>query len=234
MREGKAHILVVEDEEEMQRYIQMVLEQEYSTVSANNGLEALAHLQHEEPDLIILDLMMPHLDGLSTCRQIRRISQCPIIVLSALQDEEQKVQALEEGADDYLTKPFGPAELMARVKARLRRTQHVGAPADDGILHIQDLEIDLTGRTVRRDGQIISLTRTEFKVLKELILQAGRVVSHRALLQAVWGPEYGDESEYLYIYIGRLRRKLEPDPDTPQYLLTEPGLGYRLALSQPT
>lgn len=230
MAEQDMLILVVDDEQVMRQYVQRVLQiKKFRTVSASNGLEALALLQQEEPDLIILDLMMPHMDGLTTCRQIRRTSTTPIIVLSALDDEPRKVDALESGADDYLTKPFGAAELTARVKAVLRRVgTGSGDSEEDSIVRVGDLEIDLPGNTVLRHGEPLRLTKTELNLLRTMAQHAGKVVTHRSLLKKVWGPEYGDETAYLHVYMGRLRRKIEEDPSNPRHIITEPGIGYRL------
>lgn len=225
-------ILVVEDEDEMRKYVRRVLEmQGFATLGAANGLEALSLLEQQQPDLIILDLMMPFMDGLTTCREIRRTSQCPIIVLSALSDEERKVTAFDLGADDYLTKPFSPKELNARVNAVLRRTNPVAMVGNgsSALVRLGNIGIDLEGNTVTRDGELVHLTKTELKVLKLLAQNAGKIITHRMLLQQVWGPEYGEETEYLHVYIGRLRTKLEADPTHPRYLITEAGLGYRLA-----
>lgn len=232
MRNETPLILVVDDDDEVRKYVQRVLQSRgYATSGAANGLEALPLLGQQSPDLIILDLVMPYMDGLATCREIRRVSQCPIIVLSALEDEPRKVAAFEVGADDYLTKPFGQAELLARVKAVLRRSGH-GANANDNkkIVRFEGLEIDLEGNRVLRNGTPLRLTRTELSLVKVLAQHAGQIVSHRTLLRRVWGPEYGKETEYLHVYVGRIRRKLEEEPSNPRYIITEPGIGYRLMM----
>lgn len=223
-------ILVAEDEAPLRDFISRNLRARgYTVVEATNGIEALALWESESPHLLVLDIMMPRMDGLEVCRRIRERSTAPIVVLTALDAESDKVMALDLGADDYLTKPFGVEELLARVRAALRRTQwHSDMPAP-GARAFGPLEIDLDGHQVRRDGTEIRLTPTEFALLAQLVTHAGKLLTHRQLLQRVWGREYGDEAEYLRVYIGRLRHKLEPDPANPRYLLTEPGVGYRFA-----
>ena len=180
------------------------------------------------PNLLILNIMMPRMDGLEVCKRVRERSTIPIIVLTALDAESDKVAALDLGADDYLTKPFGVEELLARVRAVLRRTQlDMISRVDEDIKQFGDLEIDLTGHVVRLKGEEVRLSPTEFALLKQLVMNAGKVLTHRMLLQSIWGPEYGGEAEYLRVYINRLRHKLESDPTNPRYLLTEPGVGYR-------
>ena len=225
-------ILVAEDEAPLRDFISRNLRARgYTVYEAANGLEALALWESESPHLLVLDVMMPRMDGLEVCRHIRESSTVPIVVLTALDAESDKVMALDLGADDYLTKPFGVEELLARVRAALRRTQwHSASPAPSARVFGQ-IEIDLDGHTVRRDGSEVRLTPTEFALLAELVNHAGKVVTHRQLLQRVWGSEYGGEAEYLRVYMQRLRRKLEPDPANPRYLVTEPGVGYRFAVN---
>jgi two-component system KDP operon response regulator KdpE len=201
----------------------------YVVSEAGNGLEALAIWERENPQLAVLDIMMPRMDGLEVCRRIRERSNAPIIALTALDAESDKVAALDLGADDYLTKPFGVEELLARVRAAMRRSQWQGELTGSGAQTFGALVVDLEGHTVRREGVEIRLTPTEFSLLAQLVTHAGKVLTHRQLLQRVWGPEYGDEAEYLRVYVQRLRRKIEPEPTAPRYLLTEPGLGYRFA-----
>jgi len=222
-------ILVVEDEKPLREFIARNLSARgFGVLQAANGLEALALFQTEKLDLIILDLMMPHMDGLELIRRIRRHSLVPIIVLSALDEERDKVKALDEGADDYLTKPFGVEELLARVRVMLRRSQYQPPSSRHEVLRMGDIELDVqTGRVLRR-GEVVRLTRTEFELLLYLMRNPNRVLNHRTILQHVWGPEYGEETEYLRVYMGRLRRKLEDDPAHPRHLLTEHGLGYVL------
>ncbi|HEX6800234.1 MAG TPA: response regulator transcription factor [Ktedonobacterales bacterium] len=223
-------ILVAEDEAPLRDFISRNLRARgYTVLEAGNGLEAMALWETESPHLLVLDIMMPRLDGLEVCRRIRERSTAPIIVLTALDAESDKVAALDLGADDYLTKPFGVEELLARVRAALRRTDWEGqAPRPGpGIHRFGTLAIDLDGHVVSRDDVEIRLTPTEFALLAQLVAHAGKVVTHRQLLQRVWGEEYGSEAEYLRVYMGRLRRKIEEDAANPHHLLTEPGVGYR-------
>jgi two-component system KDP operon response regulator KdpE len=221
------HILVVDDEPSIQHFVKRNLELRAFKVSlAGNGLEALALFEHANFALIILDIMMPGLDGLEICRRIRQRSTVPIIILTALGEETDKIAALDQGADDYLTKPFGVGELLARVKAVLRRNHWADQPVSAGTQRFGDLEIDFEQRRVWKDGALVKLSPTEFELLQELALHPGKIFTHEALLRRVWGTEYHSESEYLRVYIGRLRRKLENDPSRPVYLLTEPGVGY--------
>ena len=223
-------ILVAEDEVALRDFITRNLRARgFEVVEAGNGLEAMAQWEREQPHLLILDIMMPHMDGLEVCRRVREHSAVPIIVLTALDAESDKVAALDLGADDYLTKPFGVEELLARVRAVLRRAQWDSVPPASGIKRYGKLEIDLPGHVVRLRGEEVRLTPTEFALLEQLVTNADKLLTHRMLLQKVWGPEYGGEAEYLRVYINRLRQKLESDPARPQLLLTEPGVGYRFA-----
>lgn len=227
---GGQRILVAEDEVALRDFISRNLRARgYIVSEAGNGLEALAIWERESPHLAVLDIMMPRMDGLEVCRRIRERSNAPIIALTALDAEADKVAALDLGADDYLTKPFGVEELLARVRAAMRRSQwqNEQSSSDTQAQWFGSLMVDLEGRIVRRDDSEIRLTPTEFALLAQLVSHAGKVVTHRQLLQKVWGPEYGDEAEYLRVYVQRLRRKIEPEPATPRYLLTEPGVGYR-------
>lgn len=225
----ETRILVAEDEGALRGFIcQNLRVRGFTVLEAANGLEAVAVWMGESPDLIILDVMMPRMDGLEVCRRVREGSTIPIIILTALDDEDDKVAALDLGADDYLTKPFGVAELLARVRANLRRSRWGSAPPSSrGLITFGGVEVDLEGRTVRLNGGEIHLTPTEFALLAELVTHPGKVLPHRLLLQRVWGPEYGNETEYLRVFVGRIRQKLEPDPSAPHYLLTEPRVGYR-------
>ena len=223
-------VLVAEDEAPLRDFICRNLRARNFTVfEAASGLEALAIWEHEQPDLLILDLMMPHMDGLEVCRRVREKSTAPIIILTALDADSDKVAALDLGADDYMTKPFSVEELLARVRATLRRTRWLGQPTPEatGVKRFGPLEIDLEGHIVRRNGEEVRLTPTEFALLAALIANAGKVVPHRLLLQRVWGSSYGDEADYLRVYLTRLRRKLEENPAKPRFLLTAPGVGYR-------
>lgn len=221
-------ILLAEDEVALRDFVSRNLcARHFEVLEASNGLEAMAVWEREDPHLLILDIMMPRMDGLEVCRRVREHSAVPIIVLTALDAESDKVAALDLGADDYLTKPFGVEELLARVRAVLRRTQWEVVPPTVGKKQFGDLEIDLTGHVVRLREEEVRLSPTEFALLEQLITNAGKVLPHRMLLQSIWGPEYGGEAEYLRVYINRLRNKLEPDPTNPRYLLTELGVGYR-------
>lgn len=221
-------ILIAEDDPGLLDFISRNLRvRGFEVLEASNGLEAFAVWEREEPHLLILDMMMPRMDGLEVCRRVREHSAVPIIILTALDSESDKVTALDLGADDYLTKPFGVEELLARIRAVLRRTQGETVQIEESVKHFGDLEVDLKGHIVRLRGEEVRLSPIEFALLKQLILHAGKVVTHRMLLQSVWGPEYGGEAEYLRVYINRLRQKLETQPATPRYLLTEPGVGYR-------
>ena len=225
-------VLLAEDELELRAFISRNLRaRDFTVLEAGNGIEALALWETEQPQLLILDIMMPRMDGLEVCRRIRETSIVPIIVLTALDDERDKVTALDLGADDYLTKPFGVEELLARVRAVLRRGQWFAQPPSPGVRRYGDLEIDLESRAVRRAGTEVRLTPTEFALLEQLVTNAGKILTHRALLQRVWGREYTEEAEYLRVYMGRLRHKLEADPANPVHFLTESGVGYRFVAS---
>lgn len=224
------HILVVDDEPGIQDFIRRNLELRSFKVSlASNGLEALAQFDQAHFVLVILDIMMPSLDGLEVCRRIRQKSTVPIVILTALGEEADKISALNQGADDYLTKPFGVGELLARVRAVLRRSHWSETPISVGTQRFGSLEIDFEQRQVWKEGELVKLSPTEFALLQELALHPGKIFTHEALLRRVWGTEYRSEAEYLRVYIGRLRRKLEDDPARPVHLLTQPGIGYYLA-----
>jgi two-component system KDP operon response regulator KdpE len=227
-REPRHRILVVDDEPRMIRFIQMNLELEgYEVIQANNGFEALNTVRDELPDLVILDVMMPNMDGFETLRLLREVSPVPVIMLTVKADEEDKVRGLELGADDYVTKPFSPKELSSRVKAVLRRTE-TPAPVEKNVLTIDDyLQIDFDHRRVIAGGQEIKLRPTEYRLLYPLVYNAGRIMTHEQLLSKVWGYEYRDEDHYLRLYVTYLRQKIEPDPAHPRYIFTERGVGYR-------
>ncbi len=227
MDEGK-RILVVDDEPRMRRFIHMNLDLEgYQVLEANNGLEAIKRVRQDLPDLVLLDVMMPDMDGFEALRSIRQISSVPVIMLTVKGDEEDKVRGLELGADDYVTKPFGPRELSSRIKAVLRRAEMPGG-ADHAIIKVDDrLQIDFNHRQVIVDGQVVKLRPTEYRLLYHLVNNAGWTMPHETLLAKVWGHEYRDETHYLRLYITYLRQKIEKDPANPQYILTERGLGYR-------
>jgi two-component system KDP operon response regulator KdpE len=223
-------ILVVDDDPQIRRVMRATLTgHHYEVVEARSGEDALERFREELPDLVLLDMNMPGMDGLETCRLLRQGSEAPILILSVRNTEKDKVAALDAGADDYVTKPFGMEELLARIRAAMRR-----APASpEGGPHAisdGDLQIDFDTRRVRVAGREVRLTPKEFDLLRYLVAHAGRPVPHRELLQAVWGPDYGAETEYLRVFINQLRKKLEPDPAKPQYVLTEPWVGYRFEL----
>jgi len=222
-------ILVVDDEKPLREFVARNLAARgFEVLRAASGLEAMALFSSHMPDLIVLDVMMPHMDGLETCRRIRQTSTVPIIVLTALGEEVDKVNALDAGADDYLTKPFGVDELLARVRAVFRRIDwEKRRTSDRSVLRYRDLELDTEQLTAICRGQALKLTRTEFALLHFLMRHVGKALPHELILQNVWGPGYGAEPEYLRVYIGRLRRKIEPDPARPEYILTEYGIGYR-------
>lgn len=220
-------ILVVDDEPGIEDFIRRNLElRSFKVTLAANGLEALAHFERTSFALVILDIMMPQMDGLEVCRRIRQKSTVPIIILTALEEEADKIAALNQGADDYLTKPFGVGELLARVRAVLRRSHWTDTPPSVDTQRFGNLEIDFEQRQVWKASELVKLSPTEFALLQELALHPGKMITHEALLRKVWGPEYRSEAEYLRVYIGRLRRKLEDDPARPVHILTEPGTGY--------
>jgi two-component system, OmpR family, KDP operon response regulator KdpE len=219
-------VLVVDDEAPIQRALSANLKvRDYDVLLASTGEQALQLAARYHPDVVILDLGLPGIDGIEVVRGLRGWTSVPIIILSARGSEEDKVIALDAGADDYVSKPFGMAELLARLGAALRRS----APATEApVIQTEDFSIDLAARRVTgRDGQAIRLTPTEWGVLEVLVRNAGRLVTHRHLLREVWGPAYGEESNYLRVHMANLRRKLEPNPAQPRYLVTEPGMGYR-------
>ncbi len=221
-------VLVVDDEKSLRDFVRRNLEaRHYKVLTAANGLEAMATFNNEKVDLVILDLMMPHLDGLETTRRIRETSKTPIIILTALGEESDKVQAFDMGADDYLTKPFGVGELMGRIKAVLRRARWLEPSSNEEQLVRGDIRVDMERHLVTVKDSPVELTPTEFNLLVYLLKHAGRVLSHRVILQNVWGVEYGNEAEYLRVYIGRLRQKIEVDALNPRHLFTEHGMGYR-------
>jgi two-component system KDP operon response regulator KdpE len=227
----KAHcVLVVDDEKPLRDFVKRNLEvRGYHVETATNGLEGLAVFRTQAIDLVILDLMMPRMDGLEMIRRMRNSSLVPIIVLSALGEESDKVQALNSGADDFLTKPFGLDELLARVRAVLRRADWLEPPERSGVLVRGEILADLDRHQVTVRGRPVEFTPTEFNLLIFLMENPGKVLNHRTLLQKIWGPEYGRESEYLRVYIGRLRQKVELDPANPRCILTERGFGYKFA-----
>lgn len=231
MNSHPVHILVVDDEPQILRMLRVVLTNSgYKVLTAASGEEALDQLAMEQPDLVILDLILPDMSGVEVTRQVRSWpSAVPIIILSALGEERDKVAALDAGADDYLTKPFSTNELLARVRVWLRRQATVPTPDVSSVIQQGNLVIDLARRTITIAGQPVYLTPKEYDMLTYLARNAGRVVTHRTLLTTVWGAEYTGSPQYLHVLINHLRRKIEPDPGKPRYILTEPGIGYRFA-----
>jgi two-component system, OmpR family, KDP operon response regulator KdpE len=225
MSAGESRVLVVDDEPQIVRGLRVILQNAgYRVEEATTKREALDSVSVRPPDAIVLDLVLPDGDGVDVLDDVRRWSQVPVVVLSAVGDEEQKVRALDAGADDYVTKPFGTEELLARLRAVLRRRSEEG----DSVVRAGELEIDLANRSLRRDGEDVHLTPIEFDLLATLAEHPGRLVTHRQLLQQVWGPAYEDETHYLRVHFAHIRAKIEPDPSSPRYVITEPGIGYRL------
>jgi two-component system KDP operon response regulator KdpE len=218
-------ILVVDDEPQIRRVLStMLTSQGYPVIEARSGEEALEEIRGERIDLVLLDVNMPGMSGLETCAQIRRTGDVPIIMLTVRNSERDKVQALDAGADDYVVKPFGSEELMARIRAALRRAAPVESPPP---FVSNDLKIDFENRLVTVKGKSVRLTPKEFDLLRHLVANPGKPIGHRRLLQAVWGPDYGEETEYLRVFINQLRKKIEPDPRHPRFIKTEPWVGYR-------
>jgi two-component system, OmpR family, KDP operon response regulator KdpE len=226
MSTNATRVLVVDDEPEIVRGLRIVLRDAgYSVEAASTKAEALASVATRPPEALVLDLVLPDGDGVSVCKDIRSWSRLPILVLSAVGDEREKVRALDAGADDYVTKPFGTEELLARLRAILRRSPDFGQSSR---LEVGELTIDLDDRRVESADGEVHLTPIEFDLLRILARHPGRLVTHRQLLQEVWGPQYVEESHYLRVHIAHIRAKIEPDPSRPRYLITEPGVGYRL------
>jgi two-component system, OmpR family, KDP operon response regulator KdpE len=225
-----AHILVIDDEPQILRALRTILTAHHYQVSiARNGEEGLALAAAEQPDIIILDLGLPDIDGIQVCEQLRQWTATPIIVLSVRSGEEDKVKALDKGADDYLVKPFGTEELLARIRVALRhKAKSLGE--QETVIATGDLAIDLVRYIVTRAGREVKLTATEFKLLAYMAGHANRVLTHQNLLINVWGPEYRDNVEYLRVFMGQLRKKLEPQPKQPVYIVSEPGIGYRFII----
>ena len=222
-------ILVVDDEERMVRFIRLNLEHDgFQVVPAYRGYQALDALRQEMPDLVLLDVMMPDLDGFEVLKLIRETSSVPVLMLTAKGEEDDRVRGLELGADDYITKPFSPRELVSRVRAVLRRTEAANPATRSEVLEVDDrLRIDFGRREVWVDGELVKLRPTEYRLLYHLVQNAGWVMTYDQLLTKVWGYEYRDEAHYVRLYINYLRQKLEKDPSNPRYILTERGVGYR-------
>ena len=220
-------VLVVDDEPQILRALETTLRAAgYDVETAPDGETALTRAAARPPQAVILDLVLPDKSGIEVCRELREWLKAPVLVLSAVGEERDKVEALDAGADDYVTKPFGIDELLARLRAALRRASAPGDP----VLEIGELRLDLDKRIVERDSEIVALTPHEFALLRYLAQNEGRLLTHRSILREVWGPSYQTESHYLHVYVSQLRRKIEPDPTRPRYLLTEAGAGYRLVV----
>lgn len=221
-------VLVADDEPQIRRFLRTSLSAHgYTVLEASTGQEALLRGSDERPDILVLDLGLPDLDGMEVIRRIREWSQVPIIILSVRGREEDKIAALDAGADDYVTKPFGMGELMARIRAALRG--RLAAETDQPVFRTGGLEVDLAKRQVKVEGREIKLTPNEYELLRVLVLNAGKVVTHQHLLREVWGPADVDQTHYVRVYVGQLRQKIETDSSQPRYILTEPGVGYRLS-----
>ena len=225
----KKRIVVVDDEPRMVRFVKMNLDLEgYQTLEANDGFQALEKVREYQPDLVLLDVEMPGLDGFETLKRLREISDIPVIMLTVRSDEDDRIKGLDLGADDYVTKPFSPRELSSRIRAVLRRFEQTSSRPEDQILKIDDrLQVDMQRRDVIVEGERMSLRPTEYRLLYNLIENAGWVVPHEVLLTKVWGHEYVNDNHLLRLYITYLRKKIEQDPSDPRYIFTERGLGYR-------
>jgi two-component system KDP operon response regulator KdpE len=223
-------ILVIDDEPQIQHALQTILKKHNYQVSiAGHGEDGLVKAAAEQPDIIILDLGLPDMDGITVCSRLREWTQTPIIVLSVRDSEWDKVSALDQGADDYLIKPFSIEELLAHVRVALRHAVHLQGPKEV-VIHLEGLDVDLSRHYVARNGNEVKLTATEYKLLAYLISNAGRVLTHQTILKQVWGMEYMDNIEYLRVFISQLRKKLEDSPKEPRFILSEPGIGYRFSM----
>jgi two-component system, OmpR family, KDP operon response regulator KdpE len=227
MAEADLRVLVVDDERSIRRFLKASLGSQFTILEATTGEEALSAAASEHPDIIILDLGLPDIDGVEVTRRLREWSQIPIIIVSVREQEHDKIAALDAGADDYLTKPFGVGELMARLRVALRRSAQTD---NEPVFSSGNLVVDLNQREVRMEAQVISLTPTEYDLMRALVKHAGKVLTHDQLLRAVWGTAYESETHMLQVNISNLRRKIEPDPARPTYIVTEPGVGYRLRI----
>jgi two-component system KDP operon response regulator KdpE len=231
MSESSLRILVVDDERAIRRFLKVSLANQYEVLEAVNGEQTLQAVATEHPDLVILDLGLPDMDGVEVTRRLREWTTIPIIVVSVREREDDKVAALDAGADDYLTKPFGVSELMARIRVAVRRSTQ---PDNEPVFQMGDLSVDLARRIVTVHGKPVTLTPTEYDILRTLVQNAGKVLTHRQLLRAVWGTAYEAETHILRVNVSNLRGKIEPDPARPTYIVTEPGVGYRLKISDNT
>jgi two-component system, OmpR family, KDP operon response regulator KdpE len=231
MSQDKGMILLIEDEPQMQRFLRIVLQgQGYCFIEAQTGQEGLVQAATRSPDIILLDLGLPDLDGLEVTRRLREWSDIPIIVLSAREQEQDKIKALDAGADDYLTKPFGAGELLARIRVAIRHKVMRQSTTGEPVFILDNLRVDMSRRQVFLNEQEVHLTPIEYKLLTVLIQNAGKVITHWQLLKEVWGPSYAKETQYLRVYMTQLRHKLELDPARPRFLINEPGIGYRLKI----
>jgi two-component system KDP operon response regulator KdpE len=231
MPQNKGMILLIEDEPQMQRFLRIVLQgQGYCFIEAQTGQEGLVQAATRSPDIILLDLGLPDIDGLEVTRRLREWSDIPIIVLSAREQEQDKIKALDAGADDYLTKPFGAGELLARIRVAIRHKVMRQSTTGEPVFILDNLRVDMSRRQVFLNEQEVHLTPIEYKLLTVLIQNAGKVVTHSQLLKEVWGPSYSKETQYLRVYMTQLRHKLELDPARPRFLINEPGIGYRLKI----
>ncbi len=229
MSKARSHILLIEDEKQIRRFLRMTLEAEGHTVTeASSGKQGIVEAESCRPELVVLDLGLPDMDGVEVVRQLRTWTDVPIVILSARSDEAQKVCALDTGADDYLTKPFGNSELMARIRVHLRKRAMGTLDASAQLFQFGDVSVDFPQRRVSRAGEPVHLTPIEFKLLAAMVRDAGKVLTHSYLLREVWGAGHSERGHYLRIYMGHLRQKLEDDPARPAHIVTETGVGYRL------
>jgi two-component system KDP operon response regulator KdpE len=229
----RKRILVVDDELAIIKLLRANLNAEgFEVLTAMDGAQAMQMIEKEAPDLVILDIMMPEMNGFEVCRHVREWSQVPIIMLSAKGSEDDKVKCLDTGADDYITKPFGINELVARIRAVFRRVDSILTQPAQPAFRADGLEINFSERKVTVAGRELKLTPTEYRLLQELVLNVDKVLTHSMLLGKVWGPEYAEEKEYLHVFIGRLRKELEPHPESPKYIVTVPGVGYRFTTAR--
>jgi two-component system KDP operon response regulator KdpE len=232
MTADRGLILLIEDEPQMRRFLRVTLQSHgYRLAEASSGNEGLAEAATRNPDVVLLDLGLPDMDGIEVTGKLRDWSGVPIIVISAREQEQDKIRALDAGADDYLTKPFGAGELLARIRVALRHVAMKQSGEKEPVFVLEELRVDLTKREVFLKDREIHLTPIEYRLLTVLIRNAGKVVTHTQLLKEVWGPVYSDQTQYLRVYMTSLRRKLETDPARPKFLINEPGVGYRLKLS---
>lgn len=226
-------ILLVEDEPQMRRFLRVTLQSHrYRFVEATGGAEGLREVSTRNPDVVLLDLGLPDMDGLEVVKRIREWSRVPVIVISAREQEQDKIRALDAGADDYLTKPFGAGELLARIRVALRRRLTPYGEKGEPVFSLENLRVDLAARQVFLNGAEVHLTPIEFRLLSVLVKNAGKVVTHSHLLKEVWGPPHMNQTQYLRVYMGQLRHKLEADPARPRFFLNEPGVGYRLRVPE--